>query len=663
MSSTPAPPPVPANARWDTLALRAGAMVSLVFAVPFSVAARWAADSRDDSGLALLLSLGAVVGFVLGAGCAAWVQRLDLPLSHALVTAIGTYAVAQVVFIVIRLAPRPGRQLVRVVLQPVGGLGRRPHRWPARQASAGEGLPAIHGAFLMILVIDVGTTGLRASLVRPDATLGSVEYRPFAPESPFPGLVEFDATRLAELVLDAAHAVLHGAGDPTVAGVGITNQRASTVVWDRATGVPIAPALGWQDLRTVGECITAKAEHGLPLAPNQSATKIGWLLANAAAGRDPAELCFGTVDTWVAWTLSQGALHVTDHSNAAVTGLYAIEHGTLAHGRVRAARRARARCCPPSSTPPAWSARRPPCPGSPPIAALVGDQQASLVGQGCTTPGLAKITFGTGGMLDVCHGATGPADGARSANGTFPIVAWSIGGERTWGAEAIMLSAGTNVEWLRDDMGLIATRRRATTSPAAASTPTAWCTSPPCSGLGTPHWDYGARGTLLGLTRGTERPHVVRAVLEGVAHRGADLVEAAETDTGLDDPGAARRRRHEPQPHVRAGARRCVGQAGRGVTRRRGHDAGRRLPRRRRHGRVARPRRDLRAVAPERRRRARRAARPGPVGRGRDTRLGVDSRALGSGLLDCREMAFARPGAPRWAPASAERRHQSTNAA
>ena len=387
----------------------------------------------------------------------------------------------------------------------------------------------------MILVIDVGTTGLRASLVRPDGTLASVEYRPFAPESPFPGLVEFDATRLAELVLDAAHAVLRGAGDPTIAGVGITNQRASTVIWDRATGVPIAPALGWQDLRTVGECITAKVEHGIHVAPNQSATKIGWLLANAAAGRDPAELCFGTIDTWVAWTLSQGALHVTDHSNAAVTGLYAIEHGTWHAGVCE-------RLGVPEALLPAIVdtagvvGAATALPGSPPIAALVGDQQASMAGQGCTTPGLAKITFGTGGMLDVCHGAAGPADGARSANGTFPIVAWSIGGERTWGAEAIMLSAGTNVEWLRDDMGLIATSEESHDVASRCEHADGVIYVPALLGLGTPHWDYGARGTLLGLTRGTERPHVVRAVLEGVAHRGADLVEAAESDTGLRIP-------------------------------------------------------------------------------------------------------------------------------
>ncbi len=174
--------------------------------------------------------------------------------------------------------------------------------------------------------------------------------------------------------------------------------------------------------------------------------------------------------------------------------------------------------------------------GAPPIAALVGDQQASLVGQGCIEPGRAKITFGTGGMLDLCTGTEPPAAAGRSERGTFPIVAWTAAGRATWGVEAIMLSAGSNVEWLVHDVGLI-------DSPAASHELASRCDSsdgvvfvPALLGLGTPHWDYGARGTLLGLPRGTERRHVVRAVLEGVAHRGADLVEAAEADTGLSVP-------------------------------------------------------------------------------------------------------------------------------
>jgi len=174
-------------------------------------------------------------------------------------------------------------------------------------------------------------------------------------------------------------------------------------------------------------------------------------------------------------------------------------------------------------------------PGAPPIAGIAGDQQASLVGQGCLEPGLAKITFGTGGMLDMCLGAR-PSFDARGSGGTFPIVAWQRNGDRTWGLEAVMLSAGSNVEWLRDDLGVIASAAESHDVAARCASTDGVVYVPALLGLGTPEWDYGARGTLLGITRGTERPHIVRAVLEGIAHRGADLVDAAERDGALTIP-------------------------------------------------------------------------------------------------------------------------------
>jgi glycerol kinase len=172
-------------------------------------------------------------------------------------------------------------------------------------------------------------------------------------------------------------------------------------------------------------------------------------------------------------------------------------------------------------------------PGSPPIAGIAGDQQASLIGQGCVHPGQAKITFGTGGMLDLCLGDHRPAFEMRGEAGCFPIVAWRIGGHITWGIEAFMLTAGQAVEWLRDDIGLISSSAESADVAAGCdNTGDVWFV-PALLGMGTPAWDFGARGTLLGLTRGTGRPEVVRAVLEGVAHRGADLVEAAEADAGM----------------------------------------------------------------------------------------------------------------------------------
>jgi glycerol kinase len=382
----------------------------------------------------------------------------------------------------------------------------------------------------MILVLDIGTTTLRAAIVDERLEIRTDVRRRFPPSTPFPGLVEFDAAELARVVLDAAGEALAGIGG-TVTAVGITNQRASTVVWDRATGTPVGPALGWQDLRTVTECITAKAEHGLALAPNQSATKLAWLLAQSG-GTDGRDLCFGTVDTWLAWTLSGGTLHVTDHTNAAVTGLLRAD-GTGWNDAVLTALGIPAAVLPTLVDSSGVVGDASALPGSPPIAALVGDQQGSLVGQGCVRPGRAKVTFGTGAMLDICQGPDAPRSAARNPHGTFPIAAWSHAGQITWGVEAIMLSAGSNVEWLLDDLGLIETPAESHEVAAGVASSDGVVYVPALLGLGTPQWDYGARGALFGITRGTQRAHVVRAVLEGIAHRGADLVEAAEADTGL----------------------------------------------------------------------------------------------------------------------------------
>lgn len=385
---------------------------------------------------------------------------------------------------------------------------------------------------MSILVVDVGTSGLRAAVVDPDGRIVHDEHRELLPDSPMAGLVEFDAARMAEVVLEVARGVLAAAGP--VEAVGITTQRASTVVWDRTTGAPVAPALGWQDLRTVGDCLVLK-EQGLRLAPNQSATKLAHLLDLHDPERE-RDLCFGTPDTWVAWTLSQGELHVTDLSNAATTGLVALDGSEDWDASVLEVLR-----IPPGMLPTIVDSTgvlgvATALEGSPPIAGLVGDQQSSLIGQGCVQPGLAKITFGTGGMLDLCLGAQQPELGARGQHGTFPIVAWREGGRATWGTEAIMLSAGTNVEWLRDDLDIIETSAASHDVAAQCDDTGGVLYVPALLGLGTPRWDYGARGTLLGVTRGTGRPEVVRAVLEGVAHRAADLLEATEADADRTIP-------------------------------------------------------------------------------------------------------------------------------
>jgi glycerol kinase len=382
-----------------------------------------------------------------------------------------------------------------------------------------------------ILVVDVGTSSVRAAVVDGDARVVHEQTRPLLPSSPAPGLVEFDAPRMAATALEAGRAALDAAGP--VDAVGIANQRCSTVVWDRATGEPVGPALGWQDLRTVGRCLELRGED-LRLAPNASATKLEWLLEQVDPERR-RDLCFGTVDTWMAWTLSGGVLHVTDATNAAVTGLLAADASGWAE-EARDPLHIPASMLPTIVNSSGIVGEATALPGAPPIAGIAGDQQASLLGQGCVHCGDAKITFGTGGMLDLVLGGTRPPFEARGPGGTFPIVCRRVGGTDTWGVEAIMLAAGTNIEWLRDDLGVLATAAEShDVASRCDDTDDVWYV-PALLGVGTPAWDYGARGTLLGLTRGTGRPQLVRAVLEGVAHRGVDLVEAAEGDSGIAVP-------------------------------------------------------------------------------------------------------------------------------
>lgn len=383
---------------------------------------------------------------------------------------------------------------------------------------------------MSILVIDVGTSSTRAAIARPDGAIEHVHQQATPPDVPFPGLVEFDASALATTALDLARRALADGGP--VDAVGVTNQRASTIVWDRATGEPVAPALGWQDLRTVSTCLELQAD-GIRVAPNASATKVAAILDAVDPDRT-RDLCFGTVDTWIVWHLTGGVAHVTDASNAAVTGLM-LHDATGCSPKVLERLRIPEAMIPSIVDSTGFVAHATALEGAPPIAGIAGDQQASLIGQSCVRPGHGKCTFGTGAMLDVCVGAR-PAFPIRGDGGCFPIVAWRERGEPTWGLEAIMMAAGTNIAWLHEDLAII-------DSPADSHDVAAQCADtggvvfvPALLGLGTPYWDHGARGTLLGLTRGSGRPEVVRAVLEGIAHRGADLVEAAEQDGGATLP-------------------------------------------------------------------------------------------------------------------------------
>lgn len=380
---------------------------------------------------------------------------------------------------------------------------------------------------MSVLVVDVGTSVVRSALVHPDATVEVVEHLAAAPSRPSPGVVEIDGGRLGEAVLAAARSAARRGG---VEAVAVAAQRASTLLWDRATGEPVGPGIGWQDLRTTGRCIELR-QKGHRVAPNQSATKLAYLLDRYDPRRE-RDLCFGTIDAWTAWVLSGGDLHVTDATNAAVTGLVLEDASGWDEERLEILRIDPAvlpRIVDSTGILGAAGALE----GAPPIAGLVGDQQGSLVGQGCIRPGQAKATFGTGAMLDCTTGPHRPAFSVRGEAGTFPIVTWQEGGRRSWGVEAIMLSAGSCIEWLRSGLGLLDSV--ADSDAVAGSVPDAGGALfvPALGGIGTPVWDFGARGTLVGLDASTTRAQVVRAVLEGIAHRGADLLEAVEADAGL----------------------------------------------------------------------------------------------------------------------------------
>ena len=383
-----------------------------------------------------------------------------------------------------------------------------------------------------VLVIDIGTSGVRAAVVDLAAAIHHEHYAETLPDTPADGIVEFDARAYVDAAIDCARRSLADADAAglDVASIGISNQRGSAVVWDVITGEPVAAAQGWQDLRTIGDCFVLAAD-GLRFAPNQAATKFAGIWNAVDPDRTRSLRC-GTPETWLIWCLTEGASFVTDPSNASLTGLTTLDAASWdpqildrlglpvdALPRIE------------DSSGPLGVATvfdRPI-----PIHGVAGDQQASLVGQGCVRPGTAKVTFGTGGMLNLCVGPDRPTPEMRSPGGTFPLVAWRRGDEQMWAIEALMLSAGTNVQWLRDDLGIIDTAAQSAEIAGRCEHTDGVYYVPAQLGLGTPYWDYGARGILVGLTRGSGRAEVVRAVLEGVAHRGADLLEAAERDSGL----------------------------------------------------------------------------------------------------------------------------------
>ncbi|MEO7741512.1 MAG: glycerol kinase GlpK [Usitatibacter sp.] len=395
-----------------------------------------------------------------------------------------------------------------------------------------------------ILALDQGTTSSRAIAFGHDGRLLSVAQQEFRQIFPRPGWVEHDADEIWRTQRDVASQALAAAGlrAGDVAAIGITNQRETTVVWERASGHPVAHAIVWQDRRTASRCDDLRqaghealfaARTGLLLDAYFSGTKLEWLLDNVAGARGRAvrgELAFGTVDSWLAWNLSGGAEHVTDVSNASRTLLFNIHTLDWDDELLQILNIPRAVL--PRVVPSGGRIATTRCEGLPDgiaVAGIAGDQQAALFGQACHRPGMAKNTYGTGCFLLMNTGDSP----AVSRNRLLATVAWKRGGRTSYALEGSVFIAGAAIQWLRDGLGIV--ERASDMDALAASVPDGGGLHfvPALSGLGAPYWDPHARGTIVGITRGTTRAHLARATLEAIAFQSAELIEAMSADSGI----------------------------------------------------------------------------------------------------------------------------------
>jgi len=396
-----------------------------------------------------------------------------------------------------------------------------------------------------VLALDQGTTSSRAIVFDEAGAVRAMAQAEFRQIFPQPGWVEHDPEEIWRTQLDVAREAIANAriAARDLAAIGITNQRETTVLWDRATGAPLANAIVWQDRRTADDCARLKreghaarvtAKTGLVLDPYFSATKLAWLLdrvpgARARAGR--GELAFGTIDTWLAWKLTGGALHVTDPTNASRTLLYDIGAGAWDEellALVRVPRRVLPKVGPSSGV---LGATEPQLFGAPvPIAGVAGDQQAALFGQGCHSPGMAKNTYGTGCFM-LLHTGTKRIE---SRHGLLATRAASATGASEFALEGSVFIAGAVVQWLRDGLGLIRSSREVEALAASEPDSGGVYLVPAFAGLGAPHWDAYARGAALGLTRGTTAAHLARAALESIAFQSAEVLLAMQNDAGTE---------------------------------------------------------------------------------------------------------------------------------
>jgi glycerol kinase len=396
-----------------------------------------------------------------------------------------------------------------------------------------------------VLALDQGTTSSRAIVFDHRGQACGVAQQEFRQIFPEPGWVEHDPTE----IWATQSAVLHGAlatagiGADDLAAIGITNQRETTLLWERATGRPVANAIVWQDRRTAGTCDqlrtaghapTFTAKTGLVLDAYFSGTKLKWLLDHVPGARaraEAGELAFGTIDSWLVWNLTRGSVHATDASNASRTLLYDIHRGDWDDELLALLDVPRAVL--PKVVPSSGVMGCANIEGvDVPIAGIAGDQQAALFGQACHAPGLAKNTYGTGCFLLMNTGAKAVA----SRNNLLTTVAWNRNGVTEYALEGSVFIGGAVVQWLRDGLKII--RQASEVEALALTVPDNGGVyfAPAFAGLGAPHWDAYARGTIVGLTRGATGGHIARAALESIAYQSADLLSAMEKDAGLALP-------------------------------------------------------------------------------------------------------------------------------
>lgn len=396
----------------------------------------------------------------------------------------------------------------------------------------------------VVLAFDQGTTSSRAIVFDHAGSILGVAQREFTQHYPQPGWVEHDANEIWQSQLDVAHEVLVqcGLSAKDVAAIGITNQRETTLIWDRATGEPVHNAIVWQDRRTASYCDSlVKAGHtgmvqqksGLLIDSYFCATKLHWLLENVPGIRQRAErgeLAFGTIDSWLFWKLTGGRVHATDVTNASRTMLLNIESCEWDDDLLKLFNVPRSLLPEVLPSSHIYGETDAELFGTPiKLGGAAGDQQSALFGQNCTRHGMAKNTYGTGCFMLMNIGETPTASTCK----LLTTVACSTGDRREFALEGSVFIAGAAVQWLRDGLGIIESSSEVESLAASVPDSDGVYMVPAFAGLGAPHWDSYARGTIVGITRGTTRAHLARAALEGIAYQVADVLDAMRKDAGI----------------------------------------------------------------------------------------------------------------------------------